>query len=115
MLRGFTLSAILLASTSIVAVDAVQAAGIETVIVTAEKKTESLEKVPISIKVVDADTLEKVQANGMQDISRLVPSLTMTSISRGGNQVQIRGLGSNIASVGTVALYNDGVISPTRI
>jgi len=39
----------------------------------------------------------------------------MTDISRGGNNVQIRGLGSNVGNVGTVAIYNDGVISPSRI
>ncbi len=51
----------------------------------------------------------------LDDIVRLVPSLSMTDISRGGNNVQIRGLGSNVGNVGTVAIYNDGVISPSRI
>ncbi len=88
---------------------------LEDVIVTAQKISQPLQDVPISVKAIDAETLEIINADGLEDISRLVPSLTMTNISRGGNQVQIRGLGSNVASVGTVAIYNDGVISASRI
>ena len=39
----------------------------------------------------------------------------MTNLGRGGNQIQIRGLGSDVGNVGTIALYNDGVIAPNRI
>src|SRR5262245_58334900 len=87
----------------------------EEIIVTAQKVAQPLQDVPISVKALDSETLETLNANGLEDITRLVPSLTMTNISRGGNQVQIRGLGSNVASVGTVAIYNDGVISACRI
>lgn len=87
----------------------------EEIIVTAQKIDQRIQDVPISIKAIDDRTLETVNADGLEDITRLVPSLTMTNISRGGNQVQIRGLGSNVASVGTVAIYNDGVISASRI
>ncbi|HEY1706970.1 MAG TPA: TonB-dependent receptor [Rhizomicrobium sp.] len=115
MSRGFTLSAVLLASASLFALNAAHAAGIETVVVTAQKKTELLEKVPVSVKVLNSELLGKTQTEGLEDITKMVPSLTMTDISRGGNQVQIRGLGSNVASVGTVAIYEDGVIPPTRV
>lgn len=88
---------------------------LDPMVVTAQKKDELLQDVPISIKVVDAETLAVINADGLDDIARLVPSLSMTNIARGSNQVQIRGLGSNVASVGTVAIYNDGVVSPSRI
>jgi iron complex outermembrane recepter protein len=89
---------------------------IEKVTVTAQKRSQRLQDVPISIKAVDGETLDKLNADGLDDLTRLVPSLTMTNLSRGGNQVQIRGLGSNSpSSVGTVAIYNDGVISSSRI
>ena len=87
----------------------------EEIIVTAQKVDQRIQDVPISIKAIDDETLETINADGLEDLTRLVPSLTMTNISRGGNQVQIRGLGSNVASVGTVAIYNDGVISASRI
>ena len=93
-----------------------QEAGVlEEVIVTAQKREQNLQDISISIKALNAETLETVKADSLDDIVRLVPSLSMTDISRGGNNVQIRGLGSNVGNVGTVAIYNDGVISPSRI
>jgi len=83
----------------------------EEIIVTAQKRQENLQEVPISIKALTAETLEMINADSLDDIARLVPSLSMTDLSRGGNSVQIRGLGSNVGSVGTVAIYNDGIIS----
>lgn len=86
----------------------------EVIVVTAQKREEDLQTVPISIKVIDAEELESTLADGLEDISRLVPSLAISSLSRGGSQVQIRGLGSNVGNVGTVALYTDGIISAGR-
>ena len=88
---------------------------LEEVIVTAQKKEQSLQDISISIKALNAQTLETVKADSLDDIVRLVPSLSMTDLQRGGNNVQIRGLGSNVGNVGTIAIYNDGVLSPNRI
>ncbi len=88
---------------------------LEEVIVTAQKREQNLQEIPISIKAIMAETLETVGADSLDEIVRLVPSLSMTDLSRGGNNVQIRGLGSNVGNVGTVAIYNDGVISAGRI
>jgi outer membrane receptor protein involved in Fe transport len=82
--------------------------------VTAQKKEQTVLEVPISIKPLPAEVLEETNANDLADIARMVPSMSTTDISRGNNNVQIRGLGSNVASVGTVALFNDGVISASR-
>jgi len=82
--------------------------------VTAQKREEALIEIPISIKAITSDTIESINAQDLADIARLVPSMSMTDLSRGGNNVQIRGLGSNVGNVGTVALFNDGVISASR-
>jgi outer membrane cobalamin receptor len=88
---------------------------VERIVVTAQKREQDLQKVPISVKALQGEELDRVNADSLDDITRMVPSLTMTNLSRGGNQVQIRGLGSNVGSVGTVAIYNDGVIASSRI
>ena len=67
-------------------------ATLEEIIVTATKRAERLQDVPVSVKALDAATLEQINADGLEDIARMVPSLSMTNLSRGGNQVQIRGL-----------------------
>ncbi len=70
---------------------------IEEVVVTAQKREQAVQSIPISIKVLLGDMLETVNADSLDDITRLVPSMSMTDLSRGGNNVQIRGLGSNVA------------------
>jgi outer membrane receptor protein involved in Fe transport len=87
---------------------------IEEITVTAQKREETLIEVPISIKAITSETLQTINAQDLSDIARMVPSMSMTDLSRGGNNVQIRGLGSNVGNVGTVALYNDGIISASR-
>ena len=89
---------------------------LEEIIVTAQKRAESILDIPISIKVLEAATLETVNADSLDDIARLVPSMSMAETGgRGRSNVQIRGLGSNVGSVGTTAIYNDGVIAASRI
>jgi outer membrane receptor protein involved in Fe transport len=95
--------------------DGEEANVLEEVIVTAQKREQSIQEIPISIKALMAETLATVNADSLDEITRLVPSLSMTDLSRGGNNVQIRGLGSNVGNVGTVAIFNDGVISAGRI
>jgi outer membrane receptor protein involved in Fe transport len=82
--------------------------------VTAQKREEALIEIPISIRAVTSDELETINAQELADIARMVPSMSMTDLSRGGNNVQIRGLGSNVGNVGTVAMFNDGIVSATR-
>src|SRR6202000_230177 len=85
------------------------------IVVTAQKKSESQQNVPISVKAITGQTLDQLNAESAEDYLRLVPSVSMTNLARGGNQVQIRGLGSNVGNVGTLAIYNDGVVAPNRI
>ena len=89
---------------------------VEEVVVTAQKIQQSVQEIPISIKVLSAETLETTNADSLDDITRLVPSMSMAETGgRGRSNVQIRGLGSNVGSVGTTAIYNDGVIAASRI
>jgi iron complex outermembrane receptor protein len=88
---------------------------VERIVVTAQKREQDLQKVPISVKAIDDEEIDTVLIDGLEDISQLVPSLSIGSLARGNAQVQIRGLGTNVGNVGTVAIYNDGVISSSRI
>ena len=55
---------------------------LEEIIVTAQKKEQSLQDISISIKALSGETLETVKADSLDDIVRLVPSLSMTDLSR---------------------------------
>ena len=88
---------------------------IEEIVVTAQKREQAIQTIPISIKALSGEMLENIGADSLDEVVRQVPSLSMTDLSRGGNNVQIRGLGSNVGNVGTVAIYRDGVIATNRI
>ncbi|MEE4218796.1 MAG: TonB-dependent receptor [Xanthomonadales bacterium] len=91
-----------------------EAGVLEEVLVTAQKMEQREQEVPISIRSIDSRTLELINAERFEDMARLVPSLSFTDRQRGQNQVLIRGLGT-VSGVSTVAIYNDGVISGSRI
>ena len=86
-------------------------AQIEEVIVTAQKRAESQQDVPISIQTVTGDLLEQIGITNTDDLGVMVPGLQM---AQGGiaNVAFIRGLGNQDASgaqEGSVATYVDGM------
>lgn len=88
--------------------------GIEEIIVTAQKREQNLQDVPISITAVTANQLAANRVQDVRDLSAMVPNLTVRP-SAGGSQVPnytLRGILTGGSSVGTdkgVALYLDGV------
>jgi outer membrane receptor protein involved in Fe transport len=77
-----------------------------TIIVTAEKKEESLKDVPMSVTAVTGNTLDKLQARDFSDYAALVPGLSLVSSQPGLTTLTLRG--QNAGGVGsTVAVYLD--------
>ncbi len=82
---------------------------LEEIIVTATKRAQSLEKVPLSVTAYTQDTLDKEQAKDITDIVRLTPGVTLTPQVRGntaGSDISIRGISSGAGSA-TVGIYID--------
>ncbi|WP_337188207.1 TonB-dependent receptor [Phenylobacterium sp.] len=79
------------------------------VVVTAQKRAQNLQDVPISMEVVSASALEAFHAEGFRQVS--VPNMNVQNI--GGNDViYIRGFGSpsqNYSFDQAVSLYVDGI------
>src|SRR5882757_6858649 len=70
------------------------------IVVTAEKRTENLQMVPISVDVVGADTLTKANVSSFYDLAKFAPSMTMTSGDQPANSaIVIRGVGTFAFSV----------------
>jgi iron complex outermembrane receptor protein len=81
------------------------------VIVTAQKRVEKLQDVPISMEVVSGARLDTFHQNNFHDIQNFVPNVFVES-SAGDNVIYIRGFGSPPANFGfdqAVSLYEDGV------
>ena len=89
--------------------------GLEEIIVTAQKRQERLQDVPISISVVSADTFAAFKLNETTDIQNLVPGVSLTNSAGPRNfGFFIRGIGtSSFASEsieGSTAYVLDGVV-----
>jgi iron complex outermembrane receptor protein len=79
---------------------------IDEIIVTAQKRTEALIDVPLSITSVDGDLLERQQAANFQDYLKLVPGLQLDQNTPGNGRLVMRGINTGgVAS--TVAVYVD--------
>jgi iron complex outermembrane recepter protein len=89
-----------------------EAAQIETIYVTARRKTEALEDVPISITVLDGAALGDAGLTLATDIQERVPGLVVSVPNARLTSYTIRGLGSSSANDGiesSVGLFLDGV------
>ena len=87
---------------------------LEEVIVTAEKREESLQDVPISIAAFTQDNLEKLGISDIKGLASQVPNVLINEFTGSSTTVRlfIRGVGQNDVQVTqdpSVALYMDGV------
>jgi len=75
------------------------------IVVTAQRRSESVTKVPISITVADSKQLERQQVNTITDLSRIAPSLEIQAApgQNTGGGGSIRGIGTQTFSAGAVA------------
>ena len=65
---------------------------LEEIIVTARKRSENLQDVPISVQAFSAETIAKQGIKGLEDFARLIPSLTYSSWLPGASIVVFRGI-----------------------
>ncbi|UAK26680.1 TonB-dependent receptor [Sphingomonas nostoxanthinifaciens] len=82
------------------------------IIVTATKRSESLQNVPISIQALGTETLAQHQVANLDDYVKLLPSVSYQSFGPGQSQIYFRGIvtgGDGLASgpLPTTGLYID--------
>ena len=86
--------------------------GLEEIIVTAQRRSENLQDVPISIQALDSRTLQQLSISNFDNYARFLPSLSFQSFGPGQAQLYVRGVtnGSDGLSVGAsplVGVYLD--------
>ena len=84
---------------------------LEEIIVTAQKREQNLQDVPISILAITGDDIKAGGFSDMEDLSSFVPNLFMSDSLVGQNLV-IRGIGTTVANEAfeqAVAQFHDGV------
>lgn len=92
-----------------------RAATLEEVIVTAQKREESLQDVPIAVSAMDSEAIENFNISDAKDLGLVSPSLSTPSFPTSSNNLAffIRGVGNADSNILTrdnsVGLYIDGV------
>ncbi|RKF22967.1 TonB-dependent receptor [Altericroceibacterium spongiae] len=84
-----------------------------TIIVTATKRQQTLQDVPVAVTVTTADTLERAQIRDLRDLQSVVPSLRVKQLSSSANvNFLIRGFGNGANNPGiepSVGVFVDNV------
>lgn len=85
-----------------------EALALEEVVVTAQKREQSLEEIPMSITVLGGTLLERQQAFDFADMVALIPGFSITGSTPGVTRITLRGTNTGgVAS--TVGVYFDEV------
>ena len=84
----------------------------DVIIVTAQKRAQDLQDVPVAITALGTEKLEELQVNELQDAVKFLPSVTIQKTKEGVTQIYFRGLASgenanHSTSQPTVGVYLD--------
>jgi outer membrane receptor protein involved in Fe transport len=93
--------------------EATAATGIEDIVVTARRRSESVQSIPVSVQAISAETVQARDLTSLEKIAAATPQFTVARASNGaGAQLTLRGIGSNATSIGieqSVAIVVDSV------
>ncbi|MXP29645.1 TonB-dependent receptor [Porphyrobacter algicida] len=81
--------------------------GVQTIVVTAQKRTQDLQDVPISVQALGEEGLEQLNVNTFKDYLKQLPSVTAGGSGPGQSTIYIRGLASttpNLTTAGVAGL-----------
>ncbi|MBS0474669.1 MAG: TonB-dependent receptor [Proteobacteria bacterium] len=82
------------------------------IIVTAQRRGESLNQVPMAVQAVTADTLKSLRVTDVRDLTAVAPSFTVSQSYQGVPTYTLRGIGFNtinLSATSTVGTYVDEV------
>jgi len=84
--------------------DAAQSGGLETVVVTANKRVEKLEHVPMAISVLSESVIQNNNVRDIEDVINLSPALSVTyGTTPQNNGINLRGVGTTSIGIGVEA------------
>lgn len=111
-------STLLLASTMLTSVspaiaqEVASGSGIEEIVVTAQKRSENLQSVPMSIQAINTEKLDQLQVSDFEDYAKYLPSVSFQTSGPGNAKVYFRGVASgenanHSTSLPSVGIYLD--------
>lgn len=113
MFNKSTLITTTILTTSLMATSVFAQAQEDEIIVTATKKEQTLQEIPIAVTVTDSVTIEQAKILDINDLQSVVPSLRVTQLQTSANtNFVIRGFGNGANNPGiepSVGIFIDGV------
>jgi iron complex outermembrane recepter protein len=94
---------------------------LQEIVVTAEKRSESIQKVPLDVTVLDQTKLTQMGATSLVDYANTIPSLSMESLAPGEQQVFLRGVTTVVdtstrgSTQSTTGIYIDDMIVSNNV
>lgn len=110
------MSALAAGSQLAIAADTSASSGIDEIVVTAQRRNESIQNVPITIQALTGDSLQQLNVTNFSDMLRYTPNVTFSGNGPGTGNIFMRGLSaggsgnqsqSTTAPMPNVALYLD--------
>ncbi|MHB9879313.1 TonB-dependent receptor [Pacificimonas sp. ICDLI1SI03] len=92
-----------------------QRGGLQEIVITAEKRSESLQRVPLAVSAVDSDLILQRNITSAEQLGAIAPNLTTTQGPNSTSHliVHIRGIGESepiLTADAPVSVYIDGVV-----
>lgn len=100
-------------ATPLAAGDGDAANGLQDIVVTAQRREESLQKVPVAVTAISAEQLDNLRVTNVKNLAGLAPSLQIATQGLQSNpSIAIRGIASGVSNNAVdpkVGIYLDGV------
>jgi outer membrane receptor protein involved in Fe transport len=87
------------------AVDVTESEGLQEITVTAQRRSENMQNVPITIQAMTAETLTQLNVTTFDDFVKYLPNVSSQGLGPGQNNIYMRGLASAVG-----ALQGSGVV-----
>lgn len=92
--------------------DSAQTGGIDDIVVTARKRQESTQDIPVAVVAISAEKMQQYDLTNLERVAAMTPSFSIGRTPSGsGATLVLRGIGSNTTSIGleqSVAVIVDG-------
>ena len=91
--------------------DGADSGGLEEIVVTARKRSESVQEIPATIQAISQESLAAMGAKAMEDYARFVPSVNVVTYGPGSSTVVFRGAITGAGYIGqsTSSVYLDEI------
>jgi len=86
-----------------------ETAALGEVTVTAQRREENVQKIPVAVAVVGTEQIERANATDISNLTSLIPSVTFSAGNElRNNSIRIRGVGTDVFSTGVESSVSTG-------